>query len=108
MRRSRRPQAGRYPSVRRLWDMTLREPYGVVAAIVPYNMPVAMLSNKLASALAAGNTVVIKPPEQASVACLRFAELVNDILPPAPSTSCPDSVMSGMPWCETSTSLRSR
>lgn len=62
--------------------LTIREPYGVVAAIVPYNMPVAMLSNKLASALAAGNTVVIKPPEQASVACLRFAELVNDILPP--------------------------
>ena len=62
--------------------LTIREPYGVIAAIVPYNMPVAMLSNKIASALAAGNTVVVKPPEQAGVACLRFAELVNDILPP--------------------------
>ncbi len=62
--------------------MTLREPYGVIAAIVPYNMPVAMLSNKIASALAAGNTVVAKPPEQASVSSLRFAELVNEILPP--------------------------
>ncbi len=62
--------------------MTLREPYGVVAAIVPYNMPVAMLSNKIASALAAGNTVVAKPPEQASVGSLRFAELLNEILPP--------------------------
>ncbi len=62
--------------------LTLREPYGVIAAIVPYNMPVAMLSNKIASALAAGNTVVAKPPEQASVGSLRFAELVNEILPP--------------------------
>ena len=49
--------------------LTIREPYGVIAAIVPFNMPVAMLSNKVASALAAGNTVVVKPPEQASVAC---------------------------------------
>ena len=47
--------------------MTIREPYGVIAAIVPFNMPVAMLSNKIASALAAGNTVVAKPPEQAGV-----------------------------------------
>ena len=62
--------------------LTIREPYGVIAAIVPYNMPVAMLSNKIASALAAGNTVVAKPPEQAGVACLRFAELMNDLLPP--------------------------
>lgn len=62
--------------------MTLREPYGVVAAIVPFNMPIAMASNKMGAALAAGNTVVIKPPEQASVGILRFAELVNEILPP--------------------------
>ena len=62
--------------------MTLREPYGVVAAIVPYNMPVAMMSNKLGGALAAGNTVVVKPPEQSSVACLRLGELLNEVLPP--------------------------
>lgn len=62
--------------------LTIREPYGVIAAIVPYNMPVAMMSNKIASALAAGNTVVVKPPEQASVACLRFAELLSEVLPP--------------------------
>jgi aldehyde dehydrogenase (NAD+) len=62
--------------------MTIREPYGVIAAIVPYNMPIAMMSNKAAGALAAGNTVVVKPPEQASVGMLRFAELVNEVLPP--------------------------
>ena len=61
--------------------LTIREPYGVVAAIVPYNMPVGMLSNKVASALAAGNTVVAKPPEQASPASLRLAELLNEVLP---------------------------
>jgi aldehyde dehydrogenase (NAD+) len=62
--------------------LTLREPYGVVAAIVPYNMPVAMLSNKVGPALAAGNTVVVKPPEQSAVACLRLGELLNEVLPP--------------------------
>lgn len=61
--------------------LTIREPYGVIAAIVPYNMPVGMLSNKVASALAAGNTVVAKPPEQASPACLRLGELLNEVLP---------------------------
>ena len=65
-----------------LWGLTRREPYGVIAAIVPYNMPVAMLSNKAASALAGGNTVVAKSPEQASVAMLRFGELLKDVLPP--------------------------
>ena len=61
---------------------TLREPYGVIAAIVPFNMPLGMVSSKVATALAAGNTVVVKPPDQASVSALRFAELVNEILPP--------------------------
>ncbi|MBA2810196.1 aldehyde dehydrogenase family protein [Streptomyces sp. KM273126] len=64
------------------FGLTRREPYGVVAAIVPWNAPLAMLSNKAAMALAAGNTVVVKPPEQASVSSLRFAELVADVLPP--------------------------
>ena len=61
---------------------TLREPYGVVAAIVPYNAPLPMAAMKLAAALAAGNTVVLKPPEQCSPSILRFAELVKDVLPP--------------------------
>ncbi|MEW2401850.1 aldehyde dehydrogenase family protein [Streptomyces sp. NPDC046862] len=64
------------------FGFTRREPYGVVAAIVPWNAPLAMLCNKAAVALAAGNTVVVKPPEQASVSSLRFAELVAETLPP--------------------------
>jgi aldehyde dehydrogenase (NAD+) len=62
--------------------MTRREPYGVFGVIVPYNMPVAMFSSKVALALVAGNTVVAKPPEQASVGILRLTELLADMLPP--------------------------
>ncbi len=62
--------------------LTRREPYGVIAAIVPYNMPIAMFCNKTSLALAAGNTVVAKPPEQASTGVLRVAELLADLLPP--------------------------
>ncbi|HTH27799.1 MAG TPA: aldehyde dehydrogenase family protein [Sphingobium sp.] len=61
---------------------TRREPYGVIGCIIPWNAPVAMTCNKASLALAAGNTVVIKPPEQAGVAVLRFAELVASVLPP--------------------------
>ena len=67
---------------RNMMGYTLREPYGVVAAIVPWNAPVAIMSNKASIALAAGNTVVVKPPEQASVAILRFGELLAKVLPP--------------------------
>jgi aldehyde dehydrogenase (NAD+) len=62
--------------------ITRREPYGVVAIIVPWNAPIGIMSNKVACALAAGNTVVVKPAEQASVSVLRFAELVAQVLPP--------------------------
>jgi len=62
--------------------LTVREPYGVIACIVPFNMPVAMLNNKVSAALAAGNTVVVKPPEQASPASLRLGELLSEVLPP--------------------------
>ncbi len=54
---------------------TRREPLGVVAALVPWNSPLLLLSWKLAPALAAGNTIVIKPSEYTSASTLRFAEL---------------------------------
>ncbi len=53
----------------------LREPIGVVAAISPWNYPLLMAVWKLAPALAAGNTVVLKPAEQAPLSCLRLAAL---------------------------------
>ncbi len=53
----------------------LREPLGVVGAISPWNYPLLMAIWKVAPALAAGNTVVLKPAEQAPLSCLRLAEL---------------------------------
>ena len=60
---------------------TLREPLGVVARIVAFNHPVMFAAGKMAAPLAAGNTVIIKPPEQAPLSCLRLAELLGDIFP---------------------------
>lgn len=53
----------------------MREPIGVVGAISPWNYPLLMAIWKVAPALAAGNTVVLKPAEQAPLSCLRIAEL---------------------------------
>ncbi|WP_330629599.1 aldehyde dehydrogenase [Thioclava sp. FTW29] len=52
-----------------------REPLGVVAAVVPWNFPMLMASWKVAPALAAGNSVVLKPSENSSLSALRLAEL---------------------------------
>lgn len=56
---------------------TVREPYGVVGLIIPWNAPLAMFLAKATAALAAGNTLVVKPPEIASVSVLAAAELVT-------------------------------
>lgn len=58
------------------------EPYGVVAAILPFNWPPIHFTKKSAPALAAGNTVVVKPGEQAPLTVLRLVELANEVLPP--------------------------
>jgi len=55
--------------------MILREPLGVVGAISPWNYPLLMATWKIAPALAAGNTVVLKPAEQSPMSCIRLAEL---------------------------------
>jgi len=64
-------------------DYVVSEPYGVVAAIVPWNGPVISLALKVAPALAAGNTVVLKPPELAPFSSLRFAALASQAGLPA-------------------------
>ncbi len=57
--------------------------YGVVGQVIPWNFPLLMLAWKVAPALAAGNTVVLKPAEYTPLTALRFAELVHEIgLPP--------------------------
>jgi gamma-glutamyl-gamma-aminobutyraldehyde dehydrogenase len=63
--------------------LVLREPYGVVGAISPWNYPLLMATWKIAPALAAGNTVVLKPAEQAPMSCLKLAELFVEAGGPA-------------------------
>ena len=64
------------------FNYTLQEPLGVVARIVAYNHPFMFAAARLAAPLAAGNTVVIKAPDQAPLSTLRLAELVGHIFPP--------------------------
>lgn len=54
------------------------EPVGVVGAIIPWNFPTLMLAWKIAPALAAGNTIVLKPAETTSLTALLFAQVVQD------------------------------
>jgi len=61
--------------------MTLREPLGVVGAIIPWNVPLMLMSMKICPALVAGNTVVLKASPEANFCVLRAAELMNKILP---------------------------
>jgi len=58
------------------------EPIGVVAQIIPWNFPILMAAWKLAPALAAGNTVVLKPASTTPISILFLMELIEDILPP--------------------------
>jgi aminobutyraldehyde dehydrogenase len=62
-------------------SMIRRDPVGVVGSIAPWNYPLMMAAWKTAPALAAGNTVVLKPSEQTPLATLRLAELAAEILP---------------------------
>ena len=71
------------PLVGDAFAYTRREPLGVVGAIVPWNFPLLISSWKLAPALAAGNTVVIKPSEFTSLSAIRLAELALEAgIPP--------------------------
>lgn len=63
-------------------NFSVREPLGVVGRIIPFNHPFMFCAGKAAAPLAAGNTIVTKPPEQAPLSSLRLAELIGDILPP--------------------------
>lgn len=62
--------------------MTVREPVGVVAAIIPWNVPLLLMAMKSAAALVAGNSVVVKSAEEAPLTVLRVAQIMNSVLPP--------------------------
>ncbi|UOQ59666.1 aldehyde dehydrogenase family protein [Leucobacter rhizosphaerae] len=59
--------------------MTVRQPIGVCAAITPWNFPLVMASHKIGPALAAGNTIVLKPAELSSYSTLFLADLAREI-----------------------------
>ncbi|MDI1361393.1 gamma-aminobutyraldehyde dehydrogenase [Methylotenera sp.] len=62
-------------------SMIRRDPIGVVASIAPWNYPLMMAAWKLGPALAAGNTVILKPSEMTPLTTLKLAELIADIFP---------------------------
>ncbi|CAM2193688.1 2-formylbenzoate dehydrogenase [Paraburkholderia kururiensis] len=63
-------------------NYTVREPLGVIARIFPFNHPFMFAAGKIAAPLAAGNTVIVKPPEQAPLSTVRLMELLADLFPP--------------------------
>lgn len=62
-------------------NYTVREPLGVVARIVAYNHPLMFAALRIAAPLAAGNTVVVKSPDQAPLSIIRLGELIGDLFP---------------------------
>jgi phenylacetaldehyde dehydrogenase len=71
------------PAGKQMRSWTVREPVGVVAAIVPWNSPLVLTAMKLAPALAAGCTIVLKPAEDTSLTALRLGELMLEAGLPA-------------------------
>src|SRR3989449_6061764 len=72
--------AGEY--MRGYTSFVRREPLGIVGGIAPWNYPLMMAVWKLAPALAAGNTQVLKPSEQTPLSLLRFVQLAQNVIPP--------------------------
>ena len=66
------------PTDRSVLALITREPVGVVGAVLPWNWPMGLLGWKVPPALAAGNSVVLKPDEQTSLSALRFAALAQE------------------------------
>jgi aminobutyraldehyde dehydrogenase len=82
-------------------SMIRRDPVGVVGSIAPWNYPMLMAAWKVAPAIAAGNTVVLKPSEQTPLTALYFAQLAADILPPGVlNVICGKGMSVGQPLVE--------
>ena len=78
-----RDQVGRIvaPVDQRSMSLVRYEPYGVVGCIIPWNYPLSLMGWKLAPALAAGNTIIMKPSEVTSLSILHWAELAGGAMP---------------------------
>lgn len=78
------------------FDYTLDEPYGVIAVIVPWNGPFVSFGQMLAPALAAGNTIVLKPPELAPFSSLALGAIAQDVgFPPGVINVVPGGPLAG-------------
>ena len=79
-----RDQVGRIvsPVEKKSMSLVRYEPYGVVGCIIPWNYPLSLMGWKLAPALAAGNTIIMKPSEVTSLSILRWVDIISDIMPP--------------------------
>lgn len=77
------------------WHLTKREPYGVVGAISAYNHPTLFACQRLGPPLVAGNTVVLKPAEQAPISAVALAALSADLLPPGVVNVVPGAAAAG-------------
>jgi 2-formylbenzoate dehydrogenase len=62
--------------------LTVRQPFGLVGRIIPFNHPLMFAAGKIAAPLVAGNAVILKPPESAPLSALRIGELFAQVLPP--------------------------
>lgn len=79
-----------YPTPSRFFTHSLREPVGVVGAIIPWNAPLISACGKIAPALACGNSVILKPAEEAPLSALRLAALCQE-------AGLPDGVLNVVP-----------
>lgn len=70
------------PASARNLHLTVREPYGVVGRIAPFNHPIYFASGGIAAPLMAGNTVVVKPPEQSPISSTILSEICAEVFPP--------------------------
>ncbi|MGP4110593.1 aldehyde dehydrogenase family protein [Streptomyces sp. 4N509B] len=76
-------------------SVLLREPYGVVGRIVPFNHPLQFAAQAIAAPLAAGNAVILKPAEQTPLSALHLAELLAELVPPGTVNVLPGGAAAG-------------
>jgi acyl-CoA reductase-like NAD-dependent aldehyde dehydrogenase len=62
--------------------MTIRQPYGVIGRIIPFNHPIGFAASRIAPAIISGNTIVVKPSEQSPLSSSILAEICKEIMPP--------------------------
>ncbi|MDB4021981.1 aldehyde dehydrogenase family protein [Litorivicinus sp.] len=70
------------PSTPENIHLTLREPYGVVGRIIPFNHPIGFAASRISPALISGNTIIVKPSEQAPLSASLLAEICAELAPP--------------------------